>query len=271
MPTTRPTNPTIPPVRTRRTIAVALVASTALLLAGCSDDDPQVASSTTADAAVDDPAPTTDEPAGDLTAFCEVAEALNDQESLPTTDQLAEYQALAPDEIAEPVEVLVAAFEAAGDSPQAVFSNPEAIAAIEELTAFEADACGLEPPGDPGSNEIDPAATRVEVTATDHAFDVDLPTSPGRYSFVMANTGAEPHLMVVAHLEDDADLAEVLATEGEAGGVITALESDITPPGSEGVVTGDLAPGRWVILCPIPTADGTSHVDLGMIEEFTVS
>lgn len=264
-----PTTPTTSR-RSRRPVArtsAVLIASAALLLAACGDDDTDTATTTTAPTTTTVPA--TDDAEPELDRFCEVATELAEQDSLPSAEQLAEYEALAPEEIAEPVATLLAAFDAAGDEPQQVFADEGAVDAIEELTAFEAEACGLEPPQDPGATEVDPAATRVEVTAADHAFEVDLPTSPGRYSFVMANSGAEPHLMVLAHLEDDAVLDEVLASEGEVG-VITAFESSVAPPGAQGVVTAELVPGRWVLICPIPTDEGTTHVDLGMIREFRV-
>lgn len=274
---TTPTTPRRPRRTTTRQVAV-LVATAAIALSGCGDDDADTATSTTAPAespsAVDgDGGSTTsagDGVGADLTAYCEIAVELTEQDSLPTAEQLAEYQSLAPEAVAEPVATLVAAFEAAGDQPQQVFADEEAVAAIEELTAFEAEACGLEPPQDPDVTEIDPSATQVAVTATDHAFDVDLPTAPGRYSFVMANSGVEPHLMVLAHLEDDAVLDEVMASEGGTG-VIDSFESGVVPPGAEGVVTAELVPGRWVLICPIPTEEGTTHVDLGMVREFTVS
>ncbi len=278
MPTT-PTTPRRLRQTTTRQVAV-LVATAAIALSGCGDDDADTDTAKTTTAPAESPSvadavdgSTTSAGQGvdtDLTAYCEIAVELTEQDSLPTAEQLAEYQSLAPEAVAEPVATLVAAFEEAGDQPQQVFADEEAVAAIEELTAFEAEACGLEPPQDPDVTEVDPTATQVPVTATDHAFDVDLPTTPGRYSFVMANSGSEPHLMVLAHLEDDAVLDEVMASEGGSG-VISSFESTVMPPGAEGVVTAELVPGRWVLICPIPTEEGTTHVDLGMVREFTVS
>ena len=205
-----------------------------------------------------------------LDEFCSVAEQLNSQDSLPTPEQLAEYQSLAPDEISEPTATLVAAFETAGNNPQTVFADEGALAAIQELTVFEAEACGLEPPQAATVEEIDLDAVRVDVIASEYTFDIDDPTAAGRYSFVMANAGTEPHLVVVAQLEPDAALDDVLAADGDVG-VIRAVESDVAPPGGEAVVTVDLEPGRWVIVCPIPSEAGDSHAALGMLRELTIS
>jgi hypothetical protein len=238
--------------RRKTTSAATLVATVGLLLTACGDDEP-----TTADAA-------------SLDEFCSVAAQLNSQDSLPTPEQLAEYQSLAPEEIAEPTATVVEAFESAADDPQAVFTDDAALAAIEELTAFEAEACGLEPPETASNNEIDSDATRVDITASEYTFDTDDPTAAGRYSFVMTNAGAEPHLVVVAQLESGVALEDVLASDGDVG-VIRAAESAVAPPGGESVVTVDLEPGRWIIVCPIPNEDGESHAALGMLRELTIS
>jgi hypothetical protein len=207
-----------------------------------------------------------------LAEFCALAEELNTQEELPTAEQLSAYAELAPPELADDVATFIAAFEAADGDFGAVFSDPAAGSAIEAITAFEAESCGLEgggPDQDPSVTEIDPSATRVDVTASDYHFDLELPTDPGRFSFVMQNEGAEVHLMVLAELEDGASLEEAMASEGETG-VVQFFESDIAPPGMEAVVTADLTPGRWVLVCPIPNGEGVAHAELGMVHEFTI-
>jgi uncharacterized cupredoxin-like copper-binding protein len=260
--------------RPMASVAALTAAAALMLLAACGDDDTETAAVTVATAA---PSPVSTGAVGEqpattaaLDEFCEVAAKLNSQDSLPTPEQLAAYQSLAPDEIAEPAAILVAAFESAGDTPQAVFADEGAVAAIEALTAFEFRACGLEPPQGASLTEIDPDATRIDITASDYAFDADFPATAGRYSFVLTNAGAEPHLVVVAHLEPDVALDDILESEGEIG-VIEAFESSVAPPGGEAIVTVDLEPGRWVIVCPIPNAAGVSHAELGMVHELTVS
>jgi hypothetical protein len=252
-----------------------------LALTGCSDDDSDSTTTTSAAPSTQDattesvdvgprvqrPTPATTRPSE---AYCALARELNEQDGFPTTEQLDEYQALAPGAVAEQVEVIVAAFATAAGDPAKIFGDPETAAAIEELTAFEAEACGLEPPQDPGVTEIDPAATRIDVTASDYAFAVDLPTTAGRYSLVMANDGAEPHLMVLAQLEPGVTLEEAMASQGQEG-VAASFESDVAPPGAEAVVTADLTAGDWILICPIPDAAGTTHVEHGMIHEFTLT
>jgi hypothetical protein len=136
----------MPTPATRRLAPALLLAALATgTLAACGDD----ADETTATTAATDP-PTTEAAAGDaddLDAFCAAATELVG--ITPTAEQLADYAALAPEEIAEPVETFVAAFEANDGDLGAVFSDPEASAAADELSAFEADECGITPPGPP--------------------------------------------------------------------------------------------------------------------------
>ncbi len=266
------------PVRTstpaRRT-AVAVLAALGVLLAGCGDDDkasttvPATTVPATTVPATTVPATTVpDTIAPELQEFCSVAEEVNASE--PTVELVQRYVAVAPDAISAPAAVVLAAFETADGDLQAVFGDPAVLAAVEELTAFEAEACGLGAPADPGMTEIDPNAIRVDVSATEYHLDFQSPTAPGRYSFVMTNDGAEPHLMILLHLEEGATIDQVMASQGEAG-VLASFESGVAAPGSDAVVTADLGPGRWVIVCPIPNAAGDSHAALGMVHEFDIS
>lgn len=246
---------------THATIRLAPIIVLLVALGACGDDEP-------ADGAV---SAATAPPASeeDLSGFCALAEELNSQEAPPSSEQLASYAELAPDAIAEPTAVVVAAFDAAGDDFAAVFADADAVAAIEQIQAFEGEACGFAPPRDPSVTEIDPDAMRVDLTATDYHFDVSPPSTAGRYSFVMANGGAEPHLMILAQLEEGVTIDEVMASEGETG-LIASFESGIAAPGTDAVVSLDLTPGRWVLVCPIPNAEGTPHAALGMVHEFMV-
>jgi hypothetical protein len=132
--------PAAPRASTGRPIVAALIIAT-LALAACGDDADGSASN------------------ADLAAFCTKAAETNQPGTLPTPELLAEYQALAPDEISDPVAVLVDAFAAAGDDPAAAFSDPEVIAAIEQITEFESEQCGLDPPQPGDADELGAEST----------------------------------------------------------------------------------------------------------------
>lgn len=141
----------MPSTAVRRITQAAMVAALSIgAIAACSDDSDDAAEtdSTTTIAEA-----TTTAPADDLVAFCAVATELVGV--TPTSEQLAEYAALAPAEIAGPVETFVAAFEAADGDLGAAFADPEASAAADEIAVFESEECGITqpgpPPGAPGS------------------------------------------------------------------------------------------------------------------------
>ncbi len=232
------------------------------------------AAAPTTEAAAPTTGPAVSVPA-ELAEYCAAAEAFTQQQSMPTVEQIEEYAALAPPEIADQIGVVVDAMKENDGDFTVIFSDPAAQAAVEEITVFEAEACGIEPPDegpdqDPSVTVLDPNATRVDVEATEYHFEAEFPTSAGRYSFVMTNAGEEGHLMILARLEEGAALEDALASEGEEG-IAEVFESDVAGPGGEAVVTADLGPGQWVLLCPIPNESGTPHFAEGMIHEFTVS
>ncbi len=283
--------------RSDRLVIGALIASLALA-AGCGDDDddetvaPSPAASVTAatpattetpitDGETGDGAPSTEAGAAiapDDEEFCAAAEVINAIEGFPTVEQVEEYAVTAPDELAEPIGVVLDLLREADGNFPAVFADPTGGEALEEITAVEAERCGTDggggedagAPQDPSVTQIDPAATRIEVEAIDYEFVGDLPSEPGRYSFVMTNAGAEPHIMILVGLDDGVTVDEVLDSDGEVG-VVEEFESEVATPDGEAVLTVDLRPGNWVLLCPIPNADGAPHFVHGMIEEFTVA
>lgn len=205
--------------------------------------------------------------APEMEQYCAVVAEVDASE--PTVELVRRYVEVAPDEISGPAAAVLAAFEKYDGDMGAVFGDPEAAAAIGELSSFEGETCGSAYDGDPSATEIDPDAQRIDVTATDYHFDLEYPTSEGRYSFVMDNEGDNAHLMVLVRLDEETDIDEFLASE-DGRGVLEDFHSDVAAPGARSILTADLASGRWVLLCPIPAETGTSHAQLGMVHEFDV-
>lgn len=288
-----------------RTIPTVLLAGLVAVTAACGDDDDTAAESTvpvTSPAATSATASTTapsttaaPEAAADTTTatnadttgtgdgtvaidpadaeYCATVASINESPEPPTAEVIEAYMAVAPTELQEPLQLVLDTLEEADGDFMAVFADPEAGAALEEITAFESERCGSGesgPPQDPMVTVIDEEATRVDVVASEYAFEAELPTTAGRYSFVMANDGDEPHIMILLRLEDGASVDEVLAAEGDDG-VAESFESSPAGPGGEGVLTADLGAGTWVLLCPIPGPEGHPHFADGMIQEFTIA
>jgi len=236
----------------------------AVVGAGCGDDDD-------ADTSSDDTAD--EEASGEFEDYCTVARELDEQEDFPSIEQLEELRDTAPDEISEEIETVVDAFAAAGDDFFAAFEEPGVEEAFGVIEPFEVENCGIEHDADeeeeqdPSVTELDPAAARVDVAATDYAFGF-TPPAAGRTSFVMANQGQERHVMLLFLAPEGATTQEVLESEGDLA--VAQYESDSAAAGEEAVLTADIVPGEWSMICYIPDAEGTPHFDLGMQETFTV-
>ena len=110
----------MPTTAVRRIAFAALIAAASIgPIAACSDDSDDAADtdSTTTTAEATATASATD----DLDAFCAAATELVGV--TPTSEQLAEYAQLAPQDIAAPVETFIAAFESADGDLGAVFAD----------------------------------------------------------------------------------------------------------------------------------------------------
>ncbi len=214
-----------------------------------------------------------------LSDYCGIAQEINDQEDFPSAEQLEEIRELAPEEIADEISTVVDAFLAAGDDPFAAFEDPAVEAAFGPIEAFDAENCGIESGGDeedeeaeqdPSVTEVDPDAAQVAVSATDYAFAFDPAPAAGPTSFTMTNEGEERHVMLLFKLAEGATMDEVLESEGDEGIEGPEFESRTAAAGEDAVLTADLSPGDYGMICYIPNADGVPHLALGMVASFTV-
>lgn len=227
---------------------LAIGATGALFVAACGDDDAQ------------DAAPPVEE-------YCAMVEAIGDE--LPTNEQLDEIVAVAPDEIAADLQVVADAIKADGE---AAFADPEVAASFAPIEEFERENCDGDDSARGTSDEIDPAAQRVDVVATEYSFDFAAPAT-GAVSFVVTNEGDEVHELQLARFIADATLEDAMASEDpEADGLVESVgfEGPLSP-GTEGVLTvEDLTAGRYAVVCFIPAPDGEPHAEKGMVSEFIV-
>ena len=129
----------------RRTIG-ALAGLTLLVGAGCGDDD---------------------EGADD--EYCDLVEELTATEEQPSDDLLDRYVDAAPDEIRDEAEV---ATEAIKEDGEAAFDDPDVLAAIEDIEAFEAEECGAGADVEGDEDGVDDDGTTDDTDAD----DLDDPT-----------------------------------------------------------------------------------------------
>lgn len=247
-------------------ISIALLAGA--LLAACGDDDE--AASTTTEASADE-----------NEELCALAQELYDQEDFPSAAQIEKYTELAPAEIADAVSVAgPPVIEADGDAAAflAAVADDDVDTAQNEINAWELENCGIDHETDfsEEARTIDPAATRVDVTASEYTFDFLTNLAAGPTSFVMTNAGNEVHFMVISGIAEGHTVEEVLAFEGdpEEAGLVTGVdfESGLAATGGddEEVITADLTAGSWAMFCFVDAPDGSNHASNGMAIPFTV-
>jgi len=262
----------------------AFVALAVVSMSSCGDDEDKAEPAVT-EAPVTD-APATEAPTTGAAAegdeLCAIAAEMDQQDSLPTAEQLTQYQELAPVEISDAVAVAAGALLAAGDDMVATFNAiavDEVQAALDEINAFETATCGIDhsddgPPVAEGvSYEIENDAARVDVTATEYAFALESDTlASGRTSLVLVNDGAEAHFLAVAKLADGVTLEEAMMAEDPTGLIEGEWGTQLAAAGGEDeeIITLDLESGTYGFMCWIPGPDGTPHAILGMAQEVVV-
>jgi plastocyanin len=119
------------------------------------------------------------------------------------------------------------------------------------------------------------AATGVDVSATEFAFDVPEKVTGGVVEMRFTNTGGLPHEFAFARIEKGKTEADVKAVI-ESGGEPPEWAEDVAgvpglSPGQSITVTRTLEPGSYVFLCFFPDPEGTPHANLGMYELFTIA
>lgn len=118
-----------------------------------------------------------------------------------------------------------------------------------------------------------PRVTR-ELTLVDFAFLLDTPFTAGRHVLHVRNVGREAHEGDIFRATPTAGLRDYRAwsDSGEHGlPPVTPIAGfgDIYP-GQEAWVALVLTPGRYFIVCLVPSADKRPHIERGMYREFVI-
>jgi hypothetical protein len=234
-----------------------------LLTAACGDDG---------DAAADK---------ADTTELCKLATQISDQEDFPSAAQIERYRDLAPAQIEDAIAIAAPPMIRAVGDPEKFFTGiaaDDVEGALNQIDSFEGKECGLEeeehPPAD--ALKVDPAAHRVDVTASEYTFAFDTQVPAGTTSFVLTNAGKEAHFMGFSKISPGHTLDEALAYDGDPAdaGIVTnpMFDSNLAAPGGKDdeAITVDLTPGEWGMVCFVAAADGTPHAYKGMAVPFTV-
>lgn len=124
---------------------------------------------------------------------------------------------------------------------------------------------------------VRPAATKpqeVIVRAIDYAFLAPDTIAAGLTTLRLVNQGPELHHIWLVRIEEGKNVDDVVRALQKSH-VLPEWAVDVggpnTPAGAgENSATLRLEPGNYVMMCAIPSADGTPHVMKGMLKSLTV-
>lgn len=116
----------------------------------------------------------------------------------------------------------------------------------------------------------------VQVRGDEYAFVLPDRVEGGFVMMEFSNTGNELHDYSLGRLQPGVTLAELKRelTDGgneEPTGSVDVGGVGILSPGERISVARELEPGRYAFICGLLAPDGRSHLEHGMIREFTVS
>jgi len=120
--------------------------------------------------------------------------------------------------------------------------------------------------------EIPDGATVIEGEMVDFEFVLDSTSAPaGDVAFQVTNTGTYPHVIVLLQLPDGTSAADVLEDESLLGHT-RDFGGAFAEPGQEAtLLTLDLQPGAYVLVCFVDVPEGVPHFMRGMILDFEVT
>ncbi len=131
------------------------------------------------------------------------------------------------------------------------------------------------PTADASATPASAAPNLVEITAREYAFDAPKRIPAGLTTFRFMVKGKEPHHGMMVRLDEGKtfeDLAAAIKTPGPPpswahldGGMM------IGDPEKGSNVTMNLTPGKYALICFIPSPDGVPHVAKGMMTPIEVT
>jgi uncharacterized cupredoxin-like copper-binding protein len=144
-----------------------------------------------------------------------------------------------------------------------------AIAASLALAAGIA-ACGGDDDEDTTAAEETASAETVTVTTGDiadgYSWEVEPTPTADTTSIEYVNESEEEHGLILARINEGYTLEEAYELEGRKGSADTVAEGGAKAGATETLkVKGDIEPGNYALLCPIP-----GHYQQGQLEEFEI-
>jgi hypothetical protein len=115
------------------------------------------------------------------------------------------------------------------------------------------------------------------IDAMDYKFSGPKSVKAGTWNVKLVNTGTETHQAALFKLKPGKTLGDVLAAAAKNFGDVdkfgefVAGPNSAAPGGHSSSVTVNLKPGNYLVVCLIPSPDGTPHVVKGMSSELKVT
>jgi hypothetical protein len=115
----------------------------------------------------------------------------------------------------------------------------------------------------------------IRVIAKDYVYDAPSNVQSGIATIQLINQGADIHHVTVMELPNGKSVKDyfdaIRATGLAPSWSRNVAQSSQVPSGGETFLAFRMAPGRYVLSCLIPAADGRSHVAKGMYQVMTAT
>lgn len=120
-----------------------------------------------------------------------------------------------------------------------------------------------------------PTATVVSITANDYSFTAPDTIPAGLVTVKLSNAGKEVHQVVFIRIDSGKTMADVEALMKDPnmkvpGWMNFPLGANGIVPGDSGNATATLTAGHYILVCFMPSPDGTPHVAKGMVKPLEV-
>lgn len=115
----------------------------------------------------------------------------------------------------------------------------------------------------------------IKVIARDYVFDAPAAVQSGIATIQLVNQGTDIHHISVQELPDGKtvkDFFDATRNSGRPPAWSKSLaQTNTIANGAEAFITFRMPPGRYILSCLIPAADGRSHVAKGMYQVITAT
>lgn len=116
-------------------------------------------------------------------------------------------------------------------------------------------------------------ARNITVVATDYAFSAPAEVAAGWITVNLLNRGREAHQVQIFRLAPGKtadDLMAAMRDRTEPPGTMVGGPNGAEPNGGRSNATQHLSPGRYLLICWIPSPDGKIHLEKGMVRPLLV-